>query len=118
MTYSKGQQDLIILEKLRSQLFFKIENEWQDKWEKYGTTFRGFDNLTSLNAFLEDLLDDIEETIKTKLGLKATAAILISKDSLRRFIQKSQIGIIKLKTRHTIAYYLGYDGWEDFVRNN
>lgn len=106
--------DNIKLEKLRSDLIQKIEEEWDVKWLSHGSHFKGIDELPSLNAFLEDLLEDIELTIKNKIGLKATAEILISKDSLRRFLQSSKLGAIKYKTRHTIAYYLGSDGWYDF----
>lgn len=104
----------IRLEKLRNELIQKIEEEWKVKWLSHGIYFKGFEELPSLNAFLEDLLEDIEQTIKDKIGLKATAEILISKDSLRRFVQNPKLGAIKYKTRHTIAYYLGYDGWYDF----
>lgn len=104
----------IKLEKLRTDLIRKIESEWLQKWQAHGVSFNGFDGLSSLNAFLEDILEDIEQTIKEKIGLKATAEILISKDSLRRFIQNPKLGAIKYKTRHTIAYYLGYEGWHDY----
>jgi hypothetical protein len=113
-----SQIDLMILQKLRNLFIQKIDQEWHLKWVRYSPTFQGFEKLTSLNAFLEDLLEDIELTLKPKLGLKLTASILISKDSLRRFIQASQLGALKGKTRHTIAYYLGYDGWDDFLEKN
>lgn len=109
--------DSVRLEKLHSLLIHKIEEEWLKKWQSHGKTFQGVDKLPSLNAFLEDLLDDVEKTIKLKLGLKATAEILISKDSLRRFIQKLQTSA-KFKTRQTIALYIGYEGWDDFLEKN
>lgn len=109
--------DSVRLEKLHSLLIQKIEEEWLQKWQSHGKDFQGIDKLPSLNAFLEALLEDIEKTIKSKIGLKATAEILISKDSLRRFIQQLQTSA-KFKTRQTIALYIGYEGWDNFLEKN
>ncbi len=100
--------------RLKNELILKINEEWSEKWaENHGEDF-DFLNLKSQNAFLDDLLLDIERVLKTRIGLERTSQILISRDSLRRIFNQKVPNSWQEKTRNTLSYYLGYEGWDDF----
>lgn len=102
--------------RLKNELLLKISKEWQEKWsDNHGETF-DFANLKSQNAFLDDLLSDMEISLKSKVGLEKTSQILISRDSLRRIFNQKVPNSWQEKTRNTLAYYLNYEGWEDFEK--
>lgn len=107
-----------LTELLKQTFIKKINDDWENLWaQKHGKAFI-FSKLKSQNAFLDDLLDDIEVKIKKDIGLEKTAAILVSKDSLRRILNQDQSSTLQEKTRNTLAYYVGYDGWKDFEEKN
>jgi hypothetical protein len=103
----------VVTKILREQFILKINDEWHSKWSAHGKSFV-FSELKSQNAFLDDLLDDIEKVIKQKIGLEETAKILISRDNLRRIFTQTSPTAWQERTRKTLSYYIGYDGWKDF----
>jgi hypothetical protein len=102
-----------VTENLREEFISKINQEWQSKWAAHGESFV-FSKLKSQNAFLDDLSDDIEKVLKAQIGLEETSKILISKDNLRRILTQTSPTAWQEKTRKTLSYYVGYDGWKDF----
>jgi hypothetical protein len=108
-------KELKFISFLRNALFIKIANEWEEKWAyNYGKVL----DLTGLylkNAFLEELLLDVEDTIRAEVGFDKGTELLISKDSLRRVLDESYIAKMHTKTKKVLAIYIGYKDWEEFT---
>jgi hypothetical protein len=112
----KIKTDLPQLKHLRTTLFKKITEEWPEKWSiNHGENVPNVSELYKKNAFLEDLLLDVEDVLRKTLGFDRATLLLISKDSLRRIMNDSYEAKMHEKTRKALAIYLGYKDWQDFV---
>ena len=108
-------RNLHYLQELKEQLFQKIHDEWESKWQYFPTIEQDdFSALPSLNAFIEELHDDIDATLKQKLPSKERLEMMISKENLRRILKNKHEIRLQSHTRNCLAYYLDFDGWEDF----
>jgi hypothetical protein len=103
------------LQELKEQFFQKIFDEWDAKWQHFPVVATDdFTTLPSLNAFVEELHDDIDNTLRQKLSSKERLEMMISKENLRRILKNNHEIRLQSHTRNCLAYYLGYDGWQDF----
>jgi hypothetical protein len=66
---------------------------------------------------VEELHEDIDETLRTKLPSKQRLEMIISKENLRRILKNNHEIRLQSHTRNCLAYYLGFEGWEDFKEN-
>ncbi|WP_373512256.1 hypothetical protein [Persicitalea sp.] len=108
--------DLPYLNELRAQLLTRIAEAWESRWAAaHGSEFVCVEDLPSRNAFYEDLLLDIDQTLSDQLGTRS-ADYFISKDTLRRFLNPRYGGGFGPKTKNALAIYGGYADWEEFVR--
>ncbi len=110
-------KDLLYLHELENQLFQKINNDWLLKWNKFPEVENGnFNQLPNLDAFLRALLLDIDTILKPHIDSGIPwENIGISQSTLRRIIIKEKKEVnFQRPTRNCLAYYLGYDGWNDF----
>ena len=112
-------KDKIFLQELREQFLQKLVDEWNQKWQPDFDEFLNFEEIKNKNAFLEAILVDIELCLFQKLKGQSSK-YLFSKDFLRRFIYEygSKDVRIQSHSRTSIALYLGYESWEDFVSQN
>jgi len=112
-------KDKIFLQELREQFLQKLVDEWNQKWQPDFDEFLNFEEIINKNAFLEAILADIELCLFQKLKGQSSK-YLFSKDFLRRFIYEygSKDVRIQSHSRTSIALYLGYESWEDFVSQN
>jgi hypothetical protein len=114
-------RDKIYLHELLEQFRQQIIDEWPTKWTAHGAELINFSAIRNKNAFLEDLLVDIEETMKAEFGLDRAADLLISKDLLRRRLFEQLPGQdfnLQDKTRLVFCRYLGYADWDAFKARN
>lgn len=108
-------QNIHYLQELREQFFQKIFDDWDTKWIHFPLVEQDdFSSLPSLNAFVEQLHEDIDETLRLKLPSKERLEMMISKENLRRILKNTHQIRLQSHTRDCLAYYLGFDGWEDF----
>ncbi len=103
------------LQELKEQFFQKIFDEWAVKWQHFPTIeVDNFEGLPSLNAFVEELHDDVDNTLRQKLPSKVRLEMMISKENLRRILKNNHEIRLQTHTRNCLAYYLGFEGWQDF----
>ena len=103
---------------LRIQLLGQIAETWNERWAAaHGPEFVCVEDLPSRNAFYEDLLLDIDQTLADWLDARS-ADYFISKDTLRRFLNPRYGGGFTAKTKNALAIYGGYAHWDDFVRQH
>lgn len=111
-------KDRIFLEELLEQFRYKIIDEWHEKWQSFGD-FTNFSSIQNKNAFLDELLFDIQEILKQKIGLIEAAQITISKDFLRRqLFETPKNNYLQERSLRVLSIYLGYDNWLDFKQKN
>ena len=112
-------KDKIFLQELREQFLQKLVDEWNQKWQSDFDEFQNFEEIINKNAFLEAILVDIELCLFQKLKGQSSK-YLFSKDFLRRFIYEygSKDVRIQSHSRTSIALYLGYESWENFMSQN
>jgi hypothetical protein len=112
-------KDKIYLQEIREQFLQKLVDEWNQKWQLDFDEFQNFEAIKNKNAFLEAVLVDIELSLFQKLKGKSSK-YLFSKDFLRRLIYEygSKDVRIQSHSRTSIALYLGYESWENFVSLN
>lgn len=107
------------LQELKEQFFQKLHDDWSNKWQHFPPVENDdFATLPSLNAFVEELHEDIDETLRLKLASKERLEMMISKENLRRILKNTQEIRLQSHTRNCLAYYLGFEGWEDFKEKN
>ena len=107
------------LQELKEQFFQKLHDDWSEKWQHFPSVENDdFATLPSLNAFVEELHEDIDETLRLKLASKERLEMMISKENLRRILKNTQEIRLQSHTRNCLAYYLGFEGWEDFKEKN
>jgi hypothetical protein len=110
-----ASHNFLYLQELKEQFFQKIFDEWDAKWQHFPVVATDdFTTLPSLNAFVEELHDDIDNTLRQKLSSKERLEMMISKENLRRILKNNHEIRLQSHTRNCLAYYLGYDGWQDF----
>jgi hypothetical protein len=103
------------LQELKEQFYQKIFDDWDTKWTHFPwVEGDDFSALPSLNAFVEELHEDIDDTLRLKLPSKERLEMMISKENLRRILKNNHEIRLQSHTRNCLAYYLGFDGWEDF----
>jgi hypothetical protein len=108
-------QNIRYLQELRERFFQKILDDWDTKWGHFPLIEQDdFSSLPSLNAFIEQLHEDIDDTLRLKLPSKERIEMMISKENLRRILKSTHQIRLQSHTRNCLAYYLGFDGWEDF----
>ncbi len=112
-------KEKIYIQELREQFLQKIVDDWAAKWQGDLGEFVSFEAIKNKNAFLESLLFDIETTLSQKLNSQSSK-YLFSKDFLRRFVYEygHKEARIQSHSRMAIAFYLGYDSWDDFLQKN
>ena len=103
-------------QELKEHFFQKIFDEWDTKWERYPSISKDdFEKLPSLNAFVEDLCDDIDAALKNKFPLVSDRKkVMISKENLRRILVNGNDIRLQSRTLNCLAYYLGFEDYEDF----
>jgi hypothetical protein len=117
MTKTPTPLEVTIL--LRRALFKKITEEWIEKWSvAHGSRMPEITLIYRKNAFLEDLLLDMEEILRQRLGYEKASNLLISKDSLRRVLNELYKATLHEKTRNALAVYLGNESVDDFLKKN
>lgn len=106
----------VLQKELKEQFFQKIFDDWDTKWVKYPPVEKDeFGTLPSLNAFVEDLLDDIDETLKPRfVSVAERNSVLISKENLRRIVLNKNETRFQTRTLNCISFYLGFQDYEDF----
>ena len=108
-------RNTLYLQELKEQFFQKLHDDWSVKWQHFPPVENdNFATLPSLNAFVEELHEDIDETLRLKLISKKRLEMMISKENLRRILKNTQEIRLQSHTRNCLAYYLGFKGWEDF----
>jgi hypothetical protein len=110
-----ASRNIHYLQELKEQFFQKIFDDWDTKWVHFPVVEQDdFSALPSLNAFVEELHEDIDETLRIKLPSKQRLEMMISKENLRRILKNNHEIRLQSHTRNCLAYYLGFEGWEDF----
>lgn len=104
-------EELILLQQLRNEFIEKIQEQWP---ENFSTLGANYENVTSRNAFLLVLQERIESRIVSKIGLDAATEYMVSVDFLHRLVYGTTKRL-QTKKRDTLAMYLDYIDWEDFV---
>lgn len=98
---------------LRSEILAKITDEWKEKWAKNnGATFTEISNLSSQDAFFEDLRLDIGKMLAEKFEAREVIKRNPSTDTLRRFFDEFYA---KSFTKNTFDVFAQYAGYEDFT---
>lgn len=111
-------KDRIFLEELLEQFRHKIIDEWEIKWQSFGE-FTNFSAIQNKNAFLDEILFDVQLVLKNKLGLIEAAEITISKDFLRRqLFETPKNNYLQERSLRVLSIYLGYENWLDFKQKN
>lgn len=103
-------------QELKEHFFQKIFDEWDTKWERFPPISKDdFEKLPSLNAFVEDLFDDIDAALKNQFPLVSDRKkVIISKENLRRILVNGNDIRLQSRTLNCLAYYLGFEDYEDF----
>ncbi len=104
---------------LREAVIRKVEQNWPDEFWMHGSYSPGLTNLPSRNAFLEDLVANIEQALAQHAGVSHTTLQPPSKDSLRRLIYEyCPATDIRLqeRTRTALCQYVGYTDWDSFLQ--
>ncbi|MCP1380996.1 hypothetical protein [Runella salmonicolor] len=104
-------EELILLQQLRNEFIGRIQEQWP---ENFSTLGENYENVASKNAFLLVLQERIESRIASKIGLDAATEYLVSVDFLHRLVYGTTKRL-QAKKRDTLAMYLDYVDWEDFV---
>jgi hypothetical protein len=111
-------KDRIFLEELLEQFRHKIIDEWDAKWQSFGE-FTNFSAIQNKNAFLDEILFDVQFVLKNKLRLIEAAEITISKDFLRRqLFETPKNNYLQERSLRVLSIYLGYENWLDFKQKN
>lgn len=112
--------DLFYTQLLREEVIKKIRKEWEYKWilNGYGKTFSTTNNLKSKSKFYHAIVEDIDAAIEECHGkLDLPFEMIISKDSVRRFLDLGYQKTFEEKTKNSFAVYVGYDGWDQYVES-
>lgn len=117
---SQPDKDAILLVALRNELISKIQEDWDILWKPsgHGDYFSSLQNLPNQARFLNQLFEDIYDTLTNRFESRAAANdyMIDHERTLARFLSESYTKGFSLKTRNTIATYVGYRDYADFVR--
>ncbi|MBD2705070.1 hypothetical protein IC229_30875 [Spirosoma sp. BT702] len=113
-------KDAILLVALRHELVIKLQEDWDVLWKPrgHGDSFSTIANLPNQARFLSQLFEDIYDTLTNHFESRAAANdyMIDHERTLARFLSESYTKGFSLKTRNTIATYVGYRDYADFVR--
>ncbi len=101
---------------LRLAAIHKIVQEWDEKWMDFGREFLGHQKLKKKNKFYTVIQEDIDQSIEKRYGKEIPFDMIISKDTVRRFLDLNFQKSFDDKTRNAFAVYLNFDSWEDYVQ--
>ncbi|GAB3642961.1 hypothetical protein [Spirosoma arcticum] len=117
---SQIDKETSLLRALRQELVTKIQEDWESRWKPlgHGESFSGLHNLPSQTRFVNQLFEDIYDTLTRRFGSRAAANdfMIDHERTLARFLNDSYAKGFSVKTRNTIASYVGYQHYADFVR--
>lgn len=117
---SQINKETSLLRALRQELVGKIQEDWESRWKPlgHGESFSGLANLPSQTRFVNQLFEDIYDTLTRRFSSRAAANdfMIDHERTLARFLSDSYAKGFSVKTRNTIASYVGYQNYADFVR--
>lgn len=117
---SQPVSDSLLLQALRNELIVKLQEDWETRWKPrgHGQTFLGVSNLPNQARFYTQLFEAIYDSLTGRFGSRAAANdfMIDHERTLARFLDESYTKGFSLKTRNTIACYVGYQSYADFVR--
>lgn len=119
-TPSPPQRDSALLRALRQEFIFKLQEDWDTRWKPlgHGESFAGLSALPNQARFVTQLFEHVYETLTRRFGSRAAANdfMIDHERTLARFLSDTYDKGFSAKTRNTIACYVGYDSFADFVR--
>lgn len=119
-TSTSTNPDAVLLRALREELVHKLQDDWETRWKPlgHGETFAGLSVLPNQARFITQLFEHVYETLTRRFGSRAAANdfMIDHERTLARFLSDTYDKGFSAKTRNTIACYVGYDSFADFVR--
>ncbi len=117
---SQSDKDVVLLQALREELVRKLQEDWDTRWKPlgHGASFSGVSSLPNQSRFFTQLFEDIYDTLTRRFGSRAAANdyMIDHERTLARFLNEAYTRGFSVKTRNTIACYVGYKDYADFVR--